>query len=273
MYHILITPKVVTKAQNFLRALHYAAQQKALPVSVGPSYRDCKMLLMYGMGGPDRLPIAKRHMQPGKTLVAFDLGYWERTLPINQRKFRVAIDGFHPKDVMQGAAPSNKRWIAAGLDIAPDRAPVGPIMLVGNAPKSVAAGAGNWTVKKSRELRSQFPGVRILYRPKPKRPHEVGVMFDELSTGPIESELSRVSLVVCRHSNVAVDACRLGVPVVCDDGAAACIYPQSLQDYQNQPGFDRRREFLHRLAYWQWSANEANQFWDWLFSAFPAYRY
>src|SRR5690606_22073761 len=102
MYHILITPKVVTKAQNFLRALHYAAQQKALPVSVGPSYRDCKMLLMYGMGGADRLPIAKRHMQPGKTLVAFDLGYWERTLPVSQRKFRVAINGFHPKEVMHG---------------------------------------------------------------------------------------------------------------------------------------------------------------------------
>lgn len=231
------------------------------------------MLVIYGLGGPDRMDIGMRHIAAGNTLVAFDLGYWDRKLPLSDRKYRVAVDGFHPRQVMQGAAPPAKRWAAANLDIAPDHEVKGPIMLVGNAPKSVAAGAGSWTAKKSRELRAQFPNARILYRPKPKRPHERGVIFDELSTAPIESELSRVSLVVCRHSNVAVDACRLGVPVVCDDGAAACIYPQRLQDYQNQPAFELRREFLHRLAYWQWSANEANQFWDWLFTAFPAYRY
>lgn len=264
MYHILITPAMAQKAKSFLDALRRAAQANALPVTAGPEYRDCQILITYGLGGADRLPVATRHMGYGKGLVAFDLGYWDRSLPLNERKFRVAINGFHPKNVMSGATPSPERWLASGLTIAPDRAVPGPIMLVGNAPKAIAVGAAGWTSKKSRELRAAFPGARILYRPKPKRPREAGVMFDELSTGCIQSELNRVSLVVCRHSNVAVDACRMGVPVVCDDGAAACIYPQHLQDYKKQPDFARRCEFLHRLAYWQWSAEEAEQFWFWL---------
>lgn len=236
---------------------------------MGEEYRPCSTLLLFGLGGADRLPIAERHMQSGKTLVAFDLGYWDRKLPLNLRKYRVAINGFHPRNVMNGPYPGAKRWQSANLEIAPARTVIGPIMLVGNAPKSVAVGAGDWTANKSRELRELFPEAKILYRPKPKRPHEPGVIYDEVSTGQIESELSRVSMVVCRHSNVAVDACRLGVPVVCDDGAAACIYPQQLQNYLQQPSDKERAEFLHRLGYWQWSANEAREFWQWIIKAIP----
>lgn len=273
MYHVMTSKGMPVKASNLLRAIFDAGRARSMPITVGDGYRDCKMLITYGMGGADRLPVCKRHVAAGKTLVAFDLGYWDRKRTIAGRKFRLSINGFHPVDVMCGPVPAPARWNAAGLDIHRDRVIAGPIMLVGNAPKSVAIGAAGWTERKSREIRAVFPGAKILYRPKPKRPHEPGVLFDEISTGSIDLELGRVSLVVCRHSNVAVDACRIGVPVVCDDGAAACIYPQRLQDYLEQPDFARRSEFLHRLAYWQWSANEAKQFWDWLFSAFPAYRY
>ena len=273
MYHLLITPKTTRKAQSLLKAIHRAAKAINLPITLGPDYRPCQMLLMYGLGGPDRMHIGMRHIQSGKTLVTFDLGYWNRKAAINDRPYRVAIDGFHPRNVMDGPLLTDARWERSGLDIQASCITDGPIMLVGNAPKSVAAGAGDWTAKKSQEIRRVFPGAKILYRPKPKRPYESRVLHDAVSTGQIDDELQRVSLVVCRHSNVAVDACRLGVPVVCDDGAAACIYPQRLQEYKNQPDINRRTEFLHRLAYWQWSANEANQFWDWLFTAFPAYRY
>lgn len=253
--------------------MHSAAQSLSLPVTIGPNYRPCQMLVMYGLGGPDRMHIGMGHIREGKTLVTFDLGYWNRKVAVDDRQFRVAINGFHPRNIMDGALLPPARWASAGFNVYPNRIIDGPIMLVGNAPKSVAAGAGDWTAKKSQEIRQIFPSAKILYRPKPKRPHERRVLHDGVSTGHIDDELQRVSMVVCRHSNVAVDACRLGVPVVCDDGAAASIYPQRLHDYQNQPDINRRTEFLHRLAYWQWSANEANQFWDWLFTAFPAYRY
>jgi hypothetical protein len=55
------------------------------------------------------------------------------------------------------------------------------------------------------------------------------------------------SLVVCRHSNVAIDACIAGVPVECDDGAAFALYRNG-----PQPDENARREFLGRLAWWNW---------------------
>jgi hypothetical protein len=82
----------------------------------------------------------------------------------------------------------------------------------------------------------------------------------------IEAVLASASLVVCRHSNVAVDACRMGIPVVCNDGAAAAIYPSRLEDEAMQPSFETRAEFLRRLAWWQWSAAEMSSgaIWPWL---------
>jgi hypothetical protein len=217
-------------------------------------------LVLYGLGGPDRIEFA-RH----RRLIAFDVGYWERKA--SSRKWRVAVNGFHCNEhVMLGPRPDGSRWASSALTMRCVADPRGPIVLVGNGPKSTAIGAKGWVAAKSRELRAAFPGRRIIYRPKPGKPVEPGVQFDATGHGSIDDVLAGVSLVVCRHSNVAVDACRLGVPVVCDDGAAAAIYPQRLAEWQNQPAAELREEFLHRLAWWQWSTAECRDgsFWPWM---------
>lgn len=241
-----------------------AIQRVSPPGSVSfAQYRPCKILVLYGLGGANRHQVAMDHLRSGGRLVALDVGYWGRTG--GQRKYRVAIDGFHsPQYVMRGPDPGGARFLQSGLKVHRGQSGDGPIMLVGNAPKSNRVGAQGWSAEKSRELRLAFPGTEILYRPKPKRPIEPGVDHDGVIEGPIDDALGRVSLVVCRHSNVAVDACRLGVPVVCDDGAAAAIYPRQLSDFRNQPSYDTRVQFLQRLAWWQWSAGEAGKFWMWL---------
>lgn len=258
------------KSRRFLNALYRAAKKYGIDCALEGSYSDCKALVVYGLGGVDRFNVGMEHVANGKPLLSFDLGYWDRRLP--DRKYRFSLNGMHPTQVMEGIYRGAGRWNKSRLSI--QSLPIndnGPIMLVGNAPKSIAIGAENWTAKKSFEIRRVFPGRKIIYRPKPKRPREVGVSYDSSSDAPIESVLSKVSLVVCRHSNVAVDACRIGVPVVCDDGAAACIYPQRLEDCSNQPDLQTRTEFLHRLAYWQWGVDEVEAFWKWFFLSFPEY--
>jgi len=210
------------------------------------------------LGGSDRVHYASR----GK-MVAFDLAYWERKGP--SRKYRVSIGGFHPTGlVMIGANPGPKRWSQSGLTIAEAGGdPEGPILLVGNGPKSAAVGARGWAAEKSLELKRT--GRQVWYRPKPGRPLEPDVFSHAVVTEePIDAVLAKVSLVVCRHSNVAVDACRLGVPAVCEDGAAAAIYPREL--VAPQPDIATRTEFMHRLAWWQWSPAECETplFWDWI---------
>ena len=258
-FDILNSPLWHQRAQGLMRAaIEGARGLDARGLSGTP--RDDAYVVLYGLGGRDRVHYANR-----ERLIAFDAGYWDRKGP--DRKYRVAIGGFHsPQHIMRGPYPGDGRWGASGLSIAPDRDSKGPILLVGNGPKSNAVGSGGWSAAMSRELRKRFPGRKVLNRPKPKKPMEQGVSHDGIASGAIDDVLRGVSLVVCRHSNVAVDACRMGVPVVCEDGAAAAIYPQRLGDAENQPGLDMRTEFLHRLAWWQWSAAEcrSGQFWGWM---------
>lgn len=236
-------------------------------------YQPCKLLVIFGLGGRDRLPYAKEHMAAGKPVISWDIGYWERH--VRRRKYRVSVNGFHPKQVLEGRSPTGDRFYSGGQGISTIKAnPASPILLIGNAPKSQAVGAKGWTEKASKALREKFPKRKILYRPKPRRPKEPGVEFDRLSVGgTIEGILKNVSLVYCRHSNVAVDACKLGIPVVCEDGAASLIYPNRLDDYKSQPNEETRKDFLFRLAYWQWGELEVDEFWHWFFDTFPSYDY
>ncbi len=250
-------------------SLYSAAKNNGLKIKKSGKYEPCRVLVLYGMGGADRFGMANEHIKNGGTVLAFDIGYWDRD--IRHRKYRVSLNGLHPKEVLSAAILRKSRLKKQVFE--QHRSYVNKIMLVGNAPKSVAVGAKNWTAQKAKEIRKHFPEAKIIYRPKPQRPREKGVDFDSVSEGEITHALSKVDLVVCRHSNVAVDAAFMGVPVVATDGAASLIYPSNLKDYLNQPSLDIRRDFLERLAYWQWGENETELFWNWFFRAFPAYDY
>lgn len=242
-----------------MQAVHNGALKAGLSSTLTMSPRKPgAFIVLYGLGGPDRAKYANR-----PDVISFDMGYWNRKGP--GRYYRVSVGGFHcPKLIFKGPDPGEGR--RGPMEVSDQVTRDGPIMLVGNGPKSEAVGARGWSVKKLAEIRKAFPGVPVLYRPKPKRPVERGVNAEIISTEPISEALAKVSLVVCRHSNVAVDACQAGIPVVCDDGAAASIYPSSLSAYQKQPSLERRQEFLRRLAYWQWSQSEceSGEFWHWM---------
>lgn len=239
-------------------ALYRAAKEAGVQAFISDHYAPCDVLVLYGLGGSDRLAAATRHRKLGKHFVAWDLAYWDRNA--SPRKFRLSINGFHPSGVMAGYSDVG-RFALTCTDV---HDPSGPVMLVGNSPKSNAVGAGGWAMAKSQELAGTLPGKRIIYRPKPGKPAERGVMCSEMSTGPIADALQGMSLVVCRHSNVAVDACMAGVPVVCEGGAAAEIYPSTIENAHRQPCYLVRREFLNRLAWWQWSADESVQAWKFI---------
>lgn len=245
--------------RGLLRALYRGAGLVGIDARVMQAYqpRHGAVLVTYGMGGDDRLPAARAHLAAGGRLIAWDAGYWHRKLSEMQRCYRVSIDGFHPPQfVMKGAHPGAQRWKESGLQQVSGGNPAGPILLAGNAPKSIAIGARGWTAAQAADIRAAFPGSQISYRPKPKKPAERDVEYDLLSTCATAQALDEASLVVCRHSNIAVDACLAGVPVVCEDGAAAAIYPCDLRRADEQPSAEVRTEFLHRLAWWQWSPAE-----------------
>jgi hypothetical protein len=228
------------------------------------SPRAGSVLITYGLGGSDRWPYARQHASNGWHYVAFDAGYWERKT--KDRRYRVSIDGFHcPKLIMRGPDPGPERLAASKIEVSNHHSRYGDVILVGNSSKAALVGANGWAARKSAELR-RHSSRTIVYRPK-HRQVERGVLCDRTEMDcDIEKLIAGASLVVCLHSNVAVDACRLGIPVVCEDGAAAAIYPSRLKDEAKQPSEAVRMEFLRRLAWWQWSESEMERgdVWRWL---------
>lgn len=253
-------PKLGRKPRSLIQALCASGKRYGLDISIARQYEPCDILIIYGWGGAAQQKAIKRH--PGR-YVAFDLGYWDRE-GLNNRKWRVSIDGFHCPEMIERTV---QRGEYRGVAAAPDSCRRGPILLVGQGPKSRAVVERDWTAAMCDRLKARFPGQRVRLRPKPRRPVEYDVDHDGLAVGDIEREVIKSSLVVCRHSNVAVDACRLGVPVVCEDGAASSIYP-TLDNWQDQPTRDQRQVFLDRLGYWQWSITDIQKgrFWPWMVS-------
>jgi hypothetical protein len=218
---------------------------------------DCHLLMTYGTGHPVRRPQWFRHLEKGGHCIGWDLGYWKHR-DDGTCRMRVTIDQDHPQHWLR--PESAVRWAAEGIPLRSDGCQTGPIILVGMGAKSAkvyAGGALVWERRALEQLRAELPGRAIVYRPKrvadPCLPG-IGVV-----RGPIESALAGASLVVCRHSNVAVDACIAGVPVRCEDGAAAALYSQS-----PSPTPVQRLKFLQSLAYWQWTPEEARDAWQYL---------
>jgi hypothetical protein len=214
-----------------------------------------RLLMMYGAGLEPRRIALERHRAAGGRVIVWDLGYWER----EEGGMRLSVDSLHPSAAQLAMAPAEGTRYAVALR--EDAKASGPIMLVGLGTKSCALYGlqpMEWERTRFRKLLRQFPGRHILWRPKGRR-------FQALPGAtlchgvPVEDALRGCSLVVCRHSNVAIDACIAGVPVECDDGAARALYRGN-----REPTREQRAEFLRRLGWFNWQPGEAGEAWRWI---------
>lgn len=210
-------------------------------------------LMIYGAGLHHRAQALRRHIAEGGRVAVWDLGYWDR-----DDAMRLSVDGLHPTADQLALAPAGCRRTH---DLREDGNQNGPILLIGLGHKSAelyGVRPMEWERRKLQELWQRFPGREILWRPK--RPADGPLPGATMRTGmPIEDALRGCSLVVCRHSNVGVDACIAGVPVETEDGAARALYASN-----PAPTRAERAEFLRRLGWWNWRPTEAPQAWAWI---------
>jgi hypothetical protein len=255
-------PQTVQRnAADFMRSLISAcprAGMKALPFE---EYRgEGDWLVIYGAGGDDRAEPWRRHLESGRRVILWDLGYWQRD-PVKSRLWRMSIDEWHPQDLLSAVEPNPSRYLASQVGpLREDAKDDGHILLCGLGKKSrkfLGHRRDTWEMKTLSKIRAAYPGRRIVYRPKP----------GQLETLPdvevsrhvrIEEALKGASLVVCRHSNVAVDAAIAGVPCVCEDGAGAYLYGSDVANPKT-PTREERQDFVYRLAWFQWGAWEAHE--------------
>jgi hypothetical protein len=243
----------ISRASEMFRALSRSASDAGIDLQEHDAYTGSSpWLLLWGPGAPARAADLQRHVAAGGHAIALDLAYWSR-----DRKIRVSIDAAHPQAWLHRAPASPSRLQSDAPSVVNLWNPTGPILIAGLGPKArVQYGAGvvdAWEADMAAECGRRWPARRVTSRPKP-----TGVL------GPAEYALQGASLVITWHSNIAVDAIRCGIPVVCRDGAAAAVCPSELPVEPVPLPVETRDRFLAQLAYFQWRPDEAGPMWTFL---------
>jgi hypothetical protein len=235
-----------------LRAMVATARQCGITPVVTDKYSGrSEWLMSWGLGHPQRRVWTNAHREKGGTVIGWDLGYWDL-----KASMRVTINADHPHALMRDMP--GDRWARAGIKLRDTYDPDGHILLIGLGVKSRAQfgyKGHDWELSALRRIEEYYPGATVFY--KPKQPESFPCQqFD----GSIEGALQSCSLVVCRHSNVSVDACIANVPAVCIDGAGYALYNNNMV-MPRRPSEQDRLRFLQNLAYWQYRPSESKKAW------------
>lgn len=239
-----------------LRSIALAARTAGDTVVETRAYQGkSDWLVLFGVGAQAHDRARRAQIQRGGHVLMWDMGYFGRKKETGF--LRASIDQDHPQALLDRTPPDPSRWEHHRIALREDADPNGVILLVGLGRKSrLYLHEDDWEQRTLKRLQERFPGRTVLHRPKPH--HESPKLHCERDeTTPIEELLRRCSLVVCRHSNVAVDAAIAGVPFEAEDGAAMWLAQREFTP-------ENRLDFLRRLAWWQWQAIEAAAAWSFL---------
>lgn len=245
-------------------ALQRSAQASGVELEKRETYRGgSDLLMLWGPGAPDRFEPMRQQVTAGHHVACFDLAYWQR-----DAKVRVSIDAAHPQRWVMARDWPVTRLEADQVPMADAWKPDGPVIVAGIGRKARVQYGGaqiaEWEAEMIRACRLRWPQKPVLYRRKQAdAPVPAGVTL--ASDGPIERVLAGASLVITWHSNVAVDAIRLGIPAVCCDGAAAAVCPSTLEGDLTPLDVGIRNRFLANLAWFQWGATPAEAQGCWTF--------
>jgi hypothetical protein len=229
------------------------------------------VLITYGLGDPSRFDAFKRHRAKCGRTVICDMGYWARKSGRNSDCLqRFAIDAMHCDATVFDAPADGSRLQKYGAGAKDFYNPNGPIVLIGQGPKGCTNSGhklGEWEALALQVIRRRWPDQRVWYRPKVKAngyPNVPGV--DHVTAdGTIQSVIHGASLVVCQHSNAAIDAIVAGIPVLAEAGAAVAVTGAGLEAEPRIIPISERQRFLEALAWWQWTPDEATDGLVWPF--------
>lgn len=238
------------------------AEEAGWRVTQTKAYRGgSDWLCVFGAGSKLRNDARERQIKAGGKAALWDLGYFSRGKDPAKSYVRVSINHFHPWRELDRTPNDSSRWDAQGIALRNDFDPAGHVVVAGMGPKSrVQFSMYKWEIETLRSAQRRFPGRKILYRPKPQGHRDPTIAWEPRDgMSEIGVVLKGASLAICRHSNIAVDACIAGVPVETVDGAAFWLYSKT-----TNPDEAQRRDFLHRLSYWQYKLSEMAAAWGFL---------
>lgn len=251
-----ITATIVNGSTQGTAAKIISAIEKSWPGEIG---EDERLVLRWGQN---------TKLNPKKDTVIFDMGYFGRDSkdPL-KRHFRLSINEYHPTNLPPA---QGDRWDKLGLEMKDYFDDAGHILLIGTGRKARIKNTGSaapiWSTAALKRLKEKYPNKKIIYRPKKNTPGESfeGIVTDYNTS--IEDLCKGCSLIYTEHSNVGNEGILYGIPVVTEGGPASDVCPSILPDNPIPLEKDIRLDYLHRIAYWNWSLGEIKKgkLWPWL---------
>lgn len=238
-----------------------AANGEHIVVKYEEDYREVEadVAVFYGLEG-NTPRIFKEYSEKAKAVYT-DLGYWGRREGGRWCGYHKAVvNDRHPTTYFQKRAHMATRAQNLGVVAAPWQKNGSFILLAGMGDKGAAAegyDAEYWERKTIETIR-KYTRRPIIYRPKPswKRARPIQGVGYSPSTVSIDHALRNCYAVVTHHSNVAVDALVLGIPVFCWKGVAMPMASQDLSQIETPFFPSDRQQWINDVAYCQWSIEE-----------------
>jgi hypothetical protein len=213
-------------------------------------------------------PIFSAYRAAGKHYVFWDLGYWGRRPQgaSEEGYHRLAVDDWDTALHMRREYPSD-RFQRLGLMIGDGPREPRDVLVAGMSPKAATTHGydyGEWERQACTVLARICPDMSVVLRPKPNKRAVPQI--------PIEQALQTARLLVTHHSNTAIDALLLGVPVYAVKGVGRLASSNVLNaDEINHPyelAHAARLQLLADVAYAQWTPAEmrSGEAWQHAFS-------
>lgn len=269
-YHALLTPEFIGRPSlhqaRIIAACAYSAKRRGYVET--PDVEEADRVIMWGLGNPAMAAAGKSALARGAHFVTWDLGYFMRRGTDDERRWRVSVDAMHPDEIVMARDRPPERWDSLGIALRNEFDPDGPVILVGMGRKSAVwygEEVGEWERDTALKIEALWPDRRHIFRPKPGHPGHCQSVprFAVQSERSVEAALSGASLVVVRHSNVAIDAVIAGVPVVASGGIAAAVVDLT-PDGDHEPLDDETRlSFLRNAAWFEYSISEMTSPYMW----------
>ena len=196
----------------------------------------------------------------GRHVLVMERGF----LPNRREWCSLALDGFNGRGEFAPAGDGGERWQKHFAHLLkPWRQAEGDyVLMIGKGENDVSLHGADfkaWASEQAELLRKA--GHRILYRPHPDRPTPCPAGA-ELSTGSLQSDLSRASFVVSFNSSTDVEAVLSGIPAVITD-VGSLAYPVASHSLLEPIALPDRSQWCNEMAWRQWTLDELRSGYAW----------
>lgn len=231
-------------------------------------YRKCDIAVTFGVGKE----ITERGRRVGSVLEAHRLRKGtgknivvERGFIERHRYFMVGWSGLNGRADYRNRNSPSDRWQALKTAVAPWRTDGEHVLLCGQVPWDASVQHTDHVTwcRETAQAILDITNRPVRFRPHPAQPAAVDMADLEVelsNANSLQDDMKNAWAVVTFNSNAGVEATLAGVPAfVADSGAMGYSILNRSLEALCEPAMPERTQWLHDLAYTQWTLNELSR--------------